>query len=70
MEEKIPCPFCDEPNARGSNICGRCMRDIRDVANPERADLEQTAKTKHPRRSLLMRLKGWWVRRKRRLTKE
>jgi uncharacterized membrane protein YvbJ len=70
MEEKVPCPYCGEQNVQGSNICGRCMRDIRDVANPERSDVENTAKTKYPKRSLWRRIRGWWIRRKRRMTKD
>jgi hypothetical protein len=46
------------------------MRDIRDVANPERSDVENTAKTKYPKRSLWRRIRGWWIRRKRRMTKD
>jgi hypothetical protein len=70
MEEKVPCPYCGEPNVYGSNICGRCMRDIREVANPERSDVEHTAKTKYPKRSLWKRIRGWWIRRRRRLTRD
>ncbi|MBW2699468.1 MAG: hypothetical protein JRF33_01505 [Deltaproteobacteria bacterium] len=68
MEEKIQCPYCGEMNVLGSNICGGCLRSIRRLGNPERQDLEQTAKTRHPRsdRSLWKRLCLWWERRRRR----
>ncbi len=39
---RLPCPFCGEPNVKGSNICGSCLRHISHVTNPERADLEET----------------------------
>ena len=68
MQEKIPCPHCGELNILGSNICGGCLKDIRKIANPEREDLEQTAKTPHPKGnlSLFRRLKRWWDSRGRR----
>ncbi|MBN2493672.1 MAG: hypothetical protein JXR96_03685 [Deltaproteobacteria bacterium] len=52
-EEKghIACPFCGELNRQGSNICGRCFQRISDVANPERADFEETVHDA-PRRPL------------------
>ncbi len=63
MEDMIPCPYCGELNVVGSNICSRCFKPIRDVANPERADFEQTAKTKVPtRRGILKRFKHFWNR--------
>lgn len=67
-DDKIPCPHCGELNIRGSNICGRCLRDIRSIANPEREDFIETAKTsrKYARRSWWKRIKRWWERRKRR----
>ena len=70
MKEKIQCPYCGEMNAMGSNICGGCMKDIRRLANPDREDLEQTAKTRNPilDRSLRRRLRRWWERRRRRAT--
>lgn len=64
----VRCPHCGEWNALGSNICGGCMRDIRQIANPERSDLEKTAKKKMPRRPSgpLQRFLRWWERRRRR----
>ena len=68
MNEKITCPYCGESNVMGSNICGGCLKDIRHLANPERQDLEQTAKTRHPQStlSLWQRIKKWWDRKGRR----
>ncbi len=63
MEDMIPCPYCGELNAIGSNICSRCFKKIQDVANPERADFEQTAKTKAPlKKGILKRFKRFWNR--------
>ena len=64
-EQPISCPYCGEMNIMGSNICGGCMKDIRHLANPERQDLEQTAKTRNPhsQQSWWQRLKRWWERR-------
>jgi len=63
MNDKVKCPYCGELNAWGSNICSRCFKTIREVANPERSDFEQTAKTKTPRkRGLLRRIRRWWKR--------
>jgi hypothetical protein len=57
-QERIPCPFCGEPNIKGSNICGQCLRHISHVANPERADMEETMfeHTPAPRTSFWRRL--------------
>ncbi len=65
MAPEVACPHCGEKNVIGSNICGRCMRDIRSIANPDRADLEHTAKTRNPHKKvgLIRRLKRWWIRR-------
>jgi uncharacterized membrane protein YvbJ len=67
MLDGIPCPYCGEKNAVGSNICGRCMRNIRSVTNPERPDFEETAKTrmKAQDRGLLGRIRAWWRKRQR-----
>lgn len=62
-ERKIRCPHCGALNSLGSNICGRCFHDIRDLANPQRADFEQTIRTGKPRRrTLLKRLRRWLAR--------
>ncbi len=69
LDERIACPFCGERNVKGSNICGRCLRSIREVANPEREDYVETAKTANPNRGSagwLRRLLRWWRRRGRR----
>lgn len=67
-DDKVRCPHCGEWNIRGSNLCGRCLRDIRSIANPEREDSIETAKTsrKVARKTLWKRIKRWWKRRKRR----
>jgi hypothetical protein len=67
MEDRVACPYCGEMNAYGSNICSGCFKKIADVANPERADFEQTAKTKTPGPgSLFKRIMRWFKRRQRR----
>jgi hypothetical protein len=43
MDEGLPCPYCGELNALGSNVCSRCMKSIRHVTNPDRADYEATS---------------------------
>ena len=67
MDDRVACPYCGEMNVYGSNICSRCFKKISDVANPERADFEQTAKTKTPKpRGLIRRIMHWFKRRQRR----
>jgi predicted amidophosphoribosyltransferase len=68
VERQIPCPYCGALNSEGSNICGRCMRDIREVANPERRDIEPTSKVINPvkRAGLLRQIIRWWKFRTRR----
>jgi sarcosine oxidase delta subunit len=57
--ERIPCPYCGESNVQGSNVCGRCLRNIRKVANREAEDFVETVFTAPPRPSLWRRLKRW-----------
>jgi uncharacterized OB-fold protein len=67
MEDRVACPYCGEMNVYGSNICSACFKTIRDVANPDRAEFEQTAKTKTPSRGgLFKRIRRWWKGRRRR----
>jgi hypothetical protein len=42
-QPKVRCPYCGAHNAMGSNVCGGCMKDIRRLANPDRADFEETS---------------------------
>ncbi len=58
-DDKIPCPYCGEPNVRGSNVCARCMRHIRHVANPEVEDFIETVQTRPPRVGWLKRMRHW-----------
>ncbi|HUU02743.1 MAG TPA: hypothetical protein VM425_15000 [Myxococcota bacterium] len=63
MSKKIKCPHCGEMNIEGSNICGRCLRNISEVANRERQDNIQTVwQEPPPRPGLLRRMKRWWWR--------
>lgn len=63
-DKKIVCPNCGAINSVGSNICGRCFHDIRNIANPERADFEQTVRRGRPRRrSWRSRIRRWLARR-------
>jgi len=56
---KIPCPYCGELNIKGSNICARCLRDIRHIANPEAEDSINTVTTPAPKISLSRKFKRW-----------
>ena len=68
MEDKVLCPHCGEANVYGSNICGGCMKDIRKLANPNRDEFEETAKTRNPHMNigLWRRIARWWKARNRR----
>lgn len=56
---RIPCPFCGESNVLGSNVCGRCLRNIRKVANPEAEDFVETVFTAPPKPGPWRRFKRW-----------
>jgi hypothetical protein len=58
--DKVMCPHCGEPNVLGSNICGGCLRSIREVGNPEREDFFETKWQPPTPPGVITRIKRWW----------